>query len=86
MNVPIRWSMKRVFTITVEMMFICSRDSQDPRGYQMDRRGTLRRTADSACIYGMRRFNSCVVSPRGNGQYLVVRQSQLGVTSMEFAE
>ena len=49
MDVPIRWHTKRVFRITVEM-FICSRDSQDPRGYRMDRLGTLRRPADSACI------------------------------------
>ena len=32
------------------VMFICSRDSQDPQGYRMDRLGTLRRRADSACI------------------------------------
>jgi len=46
----------------------------------------LRWPADSACILGAWRFNWCVVSPRGNGQYLVVRQSQLGVTSMWFAQ
>ena len=34
----------------VVVMFICSRDSQDPRDYLMDRLGTLRRPADSACI------------------------------------
>jgi len=33
------------------VMFICSRDSKDPRGYRrMDRLGTLRRPADSVCI------------------------------------
>jgi hypothetical protein len=31
-------------------MFICIRNSQDLRGYRMDRLGTLRRPADSACI------------------------------------
>ena len=32
-------------------IFICSRDSEDPRGYRrMDRLGTLRRPADLACI------------------------------------
>ena len=45
--VPIRWHTKRDFRIAVEMMFICSRDSQDPRGYRMDQLGTLRRPADS---------------------------------------
>jgi len=46
---PIRWHTKRVFMIAV-VMIICSRDFQDPRGYWMDRLGTLRRPADSACI------------------------------------
>jgi len=35
---------------------IRSRDSQDPRGYRMDRLGTLRRLADPACIYRPKRF------------------------------
>jgi len=49
--VPIRWHTKRIFRNAVEMILLCSRDSEDPRGYRrMDRLGTLRRPADSACI------------------------------------
>ena len=47
---PIQWHTKRVFRDTMEMILFCSRDSQDPRGYRMDRLGTLRRPVDSACI------------------------------------
>ena len=45
----IRWYTNMVFMIAV-VMFICSGDSLDPWGYRMDRLGTLRRPADSACI------------------------------------
>ena len=39
--VPIRWHTKRVSRNSMEMIFICSRDSQNPRGYRwMDRLGT----------------------------------------------
>ena len=40
-SVPIRWHTKRVFRNSMEMIFICRRDSQNPRGYRrMDRLGT----------------------------------------------
>jgi hypothetical protein len=46
------------------VIFICSRDSQDPRGYWMDRLGTLKRPADSACIYGVEIQLMCRIPTR----------------------
>jgi len=64
------------------VMIICSQDSLDPRGYwRMDHLGTLRRPADSACIEGMEIQLMCRI-PTCEWTLLVVRQSQLGVTSM----
>jgi len=77
---------RRFIGIQRRWLFSCSRDSHDPLNYRrMDRLGTLRRLAPSICISRARWFNRCVVSLHGNGQYLVVRQSQFGVTSMWFA-
>ena len=44
-------------------------------------------SGDQQIAHGLKpgRFNWCVVSAHGDGRYLVVRQSQLGVISMWFA-
>jgi len=66
---------------------LCGQDCEDPRGYRrMDHLDIRRRPADWVCISSTERFNWCVISPCGNGHCLVVRQSELGVTSMWFAQ
>jgi len=60
--VPIWWHTKRVFRNTIEMIFIYSRDSQDPWDYQrMDCLGTLRRPADLACIWAVKIQLMCCI-------------------------
>jgi len=81
--------------MTAVVMFICSRDSQDPRGYRMDHLGTqetskfrmylMRAEGQLICRIPTWEWTVTWLSGSPNwvrqARYLVVRQSKLGVTS-----